>query len=229
MKLRYNFLTIAITIIFISCESKKTNVLFLGDSITHGVPHNYRYSLWKSMIDAGWNVDLIGTVEDWNSYPDYKGYSFDTDHEGHSGWTSGQINSSLKNWLCYYSPDLVLYHIGTNDMWFYSVDSSMVAISQTIEQLRAKNPNVKIYLSQIIPIGENNEWVEGIDGYNWLIEFNDRIENLASELNTGESPITIADHNTVFESEDLVADKVHPSEQGAEKMAKTWVNALRLN
>ncbi|GIR50423.1 MAG: hypothetical protein CM15mP59_1650 [Flavobacteriaceae bacterium] len=43
---------------------------------------SYRYYLWKDLIDGGWDFDYIGTEMETGSYPNYKGLSFDTDHQG---------------------------------------------------------------------------------------------------------------------------------------------------
>ena len=55
---------------------------------------SYRYFLWKKLIDAGVDFDFVGSMNtQLDTYskgetpqPDYKGQSFDKDHEGHFAW-----------------------------------------------------------------------------------------------------------------------------------------------
>ncbi|WP_406684591.1 SGNH/GDSL hydrolase family protein [Seonamhaeicola sp. MEBiC1930] len=195
--------------------------MFLGDSITHGEPHSYRYDLWKYMINAGWDVDFLGTVKDINEYATYKGQNFDLNHEGHPGWTASQIDSNIEEWLEVYTPDIVLYHIGTNDMWKSEINNSIEEISETIEKLRLSNPNVQIYLSKIIPIYKENKVVK-------VNIFNSKISALAERLSTRTSPVILVDHYSGFTENDLTGDKVHPSKSGAKKMAFNWAKILEL-
>src|SRR5205823_4571176 len=51
-------------------------------------------------------------------------------------------------------PDVVLMHLGTNDMWGGSipVDTVLAAYTKLIGQMRAENPDMKIVVAQIIPM-----------------------------------------------------------------------------
>src|SRR6185503_14232817 len=67
----------------------QTRILPLGDSVTSSfAPHSsYRYWLWHELVDAGYNVDFVGSQQGVaDGTPDKTDY--DQDHEGHPGWTT---------------------------------------------------------------------------------------------------------------------------------------------
>ena len=88
-------------------------IMPLGASRVEGARpwfESYRYELWKLMIDASWDFDYIGTMEDEAAYPAFKDRNFDLDHEGRGGWTSGQIRNGLEGWIQATGvPDIVLF------------------------------------------------------------------------------------------------------------------------
>lgn len=108
-------------------------VLPIGDSITQGFDaqhESWRPSLWRQLVDARPSTEVLftGSVVG-RSQPDHAGHNFPQHHEGHSGWTSGQIlrglhddghaAGSLGDWMELYAdvcpPTVVLVHLGTND------------------------------------------------------------------------------------------------------------------
>lgn len=206
--------------------AEPVRILPLGDSITQGAPYSYRYDLWQRLIDAGWNFDFIGLEQESNPgpFPDYQGQSFDRDHEGHSGWTNALILQNLAEWLAAYPapPDMTLIHLGTNDAVGGGTPAASVAtLEAIIDQLRASNPNMTIYLAQIIPfgsaLGDVNIWVE---------EYNAQLVELATRKTTLSSRVIIVNHYSGFTDADLTSDAVHPSRQGVQKMAAVWAAAL---
>lgn len=76
-------------------------ILPLGDSITDGdAQHDsYRRALWHLLRTAGFKGDFVGSrrlngyYDDPPPHPD-----FDQDHEGHSGWTSGDFLGGPSGW-----------------------------------------------------------------------------------------------------------------------------------
>ena len=52
--------------------------------------------------------------------------NFDQNHEGHSGWTADQIQSNVTAWANLNKPDVVLLHIGTNDISLNQSNSSTI-------------------------------------------------------------------------------------------------------
>lgn len=151
------------------------NVVLLGDSITD---NHYRTTLWRSLREAGYVFDLVGSQ---NSYPlradvadlSYKSEPFDTAHEGHTGWTAAELltgsdwdpagGGGLDEWLELYRPDVVALHIGTNDLIIGKLTPAEIAedIGKIIERLRRSNPDVTILLAQIIPYLPLQEPVDG--------------------------------------------------------------------
>ena len=110
---RLFFVLISTCILLLSCENETTDqqsppdentsdslnkIMPLGASRVQGLTpffESYRYPLWKALIDGGWDFDFIGTEKEIGSYPSYEGFSFDRDHQGNEGWTSGQILDHL--------------------------------------------------------------------------------------------------------------------------------------
>src|SRR5688500_15151682 len=128
-------------------------IMPLGDSITAG-PGCWRAMLWNRLQTNGYaNVDFVGGVSGGGC--NY-GYSYDVDHEGHGGYSATGIadNNQLPPWLAAARPDIVLMHLGTNDMWggYIPTDTKIAAFTKLVGQMRANNPNVKILVAQIIPM-----------------------------------------------------------------------------
>ncbi|WP_395806776.1 GDSL-type esterase/lipase family protein [Archangium minus] len=129
-------------------------IMPLGDSITAG-PGCWRAFLWNQLQTAGYtNIDFVGTVSDGGGCN--AGFSYDFDHEGHGGFSATGIadNNQLPPWLSAARPDIVLMHLGTNDMWggYIPLQAKLDAITKLVGQMRANNPNMKIIVAQIIPM-----------------------------------------------------------------------------
>ena len=200
-------------------------ILALGDSITaSNASHlSYRYYLWTQLVDAGVAFDYVGSENTNNghtpNWPDYQGQSFDRDNEGHSGFRVDQINDALPGYLSGYTPDLVIIHLGTNDLnQGQSASSTIDDLRETITLLRADNPDVTVFLSQIIPT--QRAWNGEAD------QLNAAIPGLANELSTARSQIIVVDQNSGFSINDDLRDQVHPNTQGEQKMAQRYYDAI---
>ncbi|MEN0067024.1 MAG: SGNH/GDSL hydrolase family protein [Myxococcota bacterium] len=205
-------------------DEEPLQILPLGDSITVGGPFTYRYALHNLLSEAELSFGFVGS-DDWVDLDLYPADGWDRDHEGHGGWTTGDIDDELETFLAGYTPDVVLVHLGTNDASDVvnngaSLRTSEAAMTSIVEKLRADNPSVAIYLAQIIPFETSNvELNETVD------DWNQRLAQLSSGLDTSSSPISLVDMNTGFGDADL-NDGVHPNEQGAARMAQAWAEAL---
>ncbi len=195
-------------------------IMPLGDSLTHGrwdpdlkqVFDSYRWEL-SLRLDAGnYSYDFVGSKN--------KVYAndFDTDNEGHSGWRADQIANSVESWMFTYQPDVVLLHIGTNDLAQGQDTASTIAdIQNIITRIRNQNPNAIILLAQIIPF---------VGGEAQVADLNNNIATLAS-LSTAQSPIIIVDHETGFDAATMTYDGVHATTAGEEHQAIAWFGALK--
>lgn len=196
-------------------------VMTLGDSIT-AAPGCWRAIMWDRLQDNGYtNVDMVGTQSG-----DGCGFPYDSNHEGHSGFTATGIanQNQLPPWLSATTPDIVLMHLGTNDVWNGTITTAAIltAYSKLVDQMRASNPNMKILVAQIIPM---NPTGCGTCGQR-VVELNNAIPGWASGKTTTASPIRVVDLWTGFSTATDTFDGVHPVTSGFQKMSDDWYPAL---
>jgi lysophospholipase L1-like esterase len=195
-------------------------IMPLGDSITAG-PGCWRAYLWNQLQTAGYsNIDFVGGVNDGGGCN--PGFTYDFDHEGHSGFSITGIadGNQLPPWLTAARPDIIVMHLGTNDMWggFIPLETKITALTKLVGQMRANNPNVKLIASKIIPMSPSSCPTCAAD----VVAFDNAIPGWAAGLTTAQSPIYVVDQWTGF---DVVADTndgVHPVTSGFIKMANRF-------
>jgi lysophospholipase L1-like esterase len=182
----------------------------LGDSITSS--NAYRRLLWKKLQLAGYQVDFIGSAK--GAAADY-----DTDHEGHSGWEAGEVEEKISGWLDYNTPDIVMLHIGTNDLNHGQSNASTLSeINGIIERIRKKNSSVIILLAKIIPIRHLDTSI-----------FNHQLGRFAEQRSTQASPVVVVvvDQASGYDAFTDNIDALHPNKKGEEKIANKWFVALQ--
>lgn len=213
-------------------------IMPLGDSITTGTGDwpSYRYWLYKSLLAAGYSVDFVGSVHGQYGNPPVPPpaccQDFDWDEEGHSGWRADQIlngapptyptSYKLSAWVQDYQPDIVLVHIGTNDLYqSQSVSSTRDEIGAIIDTIRQYRPNAIILLAQIIPArdGDGN-LVTTIPTLNALLPA------LVASKQQANSPLVLVDQYTGFDVDADTHEGTHPNESGEKKMAARWLAAM---
>jgi outer membrane murein-binding lipoprotein Lpp len=198
-----------------------------GNSITQAANNqqSYRYQLWKKLIDANISFDFVGTMNSNNggnptTRVDYKGKQFDPDHEGHWGWRADEILNSMGTWLTKYTPDMVLFHIGSNDcIQNQDLNSTINELTQIVSKLRSDNKNVIIFMATLIPCNASTQAATNVNN------LNAKIKTLVTQLNTDTSPVILVDQNSGITSSDLY-DGVHPGPTGEAKMAQKWFDAI---
>ena len=75
------------------------------------------------------------------------GFDYDGENEGHGGYLATNIASQnqLVGWLSQTAPDVVMMHLGTNDVWSNLSPSTILGAFDTlIKQMRASKPTMKI-------------------------------------------------------------------------------------
>jgi lysophospholipase L1-like esterase len=220
-------------------EKNVLNILILGDSITQAEINraSFRYPLWKKLIDTELQFDFVGSMQTHRDkyskgtppQPDYKGHAFDKDHEGHFAWTANDISigrnpnngtgsGNLSQWVQKYDFDIVLVHLGTNDVFQKQGNAYIAgALKAVIRTLRSDNPDAIILLAQAIPATPGDA----------IASMNEMIPRLVEEMNSNESPVILVDQYTGFDSSKDSYDGVHPNALGEEKMAQRWFEAIQ--
>ena len=123
-------------------------------------------------------------------------------------------------WLEGYTPDIVLLHLGTNDVFDNQTTLSTISeIGQIIDVLRADNPTVVVLLAKILPTLDpaSNQRID---------ELNQQIDSIALLKSTPESPVVVVDQNLGFSASEDTYDGIHPNLTGEEKMAQKWYDAI---
>jgi lysophospholipase L1-like esterase len=199
-------------------------IMPLGDSITAG-PGCWRALLWNHLQTTGFtNIDFVGSVPDGGCN---FGFSYDGDNEGHGGFAATGIadQNQLPPWLDAAKPDIVLMHLGTNDMWggFIPTASVLAAYTKLVGQMRTSNPNMKIIVAQLIPMNPSGCPTCAAS----VVGLNGAIPGWAAGLTTAQSPIVVVDQWTGFDTvADTNGDGVHPNDSGFRKMADRWYPPL---
>ncbi|KAK9311243.1 SGNH hydrolase-type esterase domain-containing protein [Lipomyces starkeyi] len=187
----------------------------LGDSITEW--GCWRAYLWNKLRQGGIeNIDFVGSV---TSTTICNVSDWDRNNEGHAGYLAIDIasNNLLVGWLSSANPDIVIMHLGTNDIANNKqILDIITAFSTLVDQMRANKPTMKILIAKVIPSIFNNQSD---------VTLNDAISPWALSKTTTASPIIVVDQYTGFSISDLI-DGVHPNDSGDQKMADVWYQPL---
>jgi lysophospholipase L1-like esterase len=226
----------AIIIVLTSTASGQTRIMPLGDSITHGGQDyaSYRYMLWFDLQDAGYDVDFVGQRDfingggspDGSLYPEYN-TTFDRDHEGYWGWRTDEILGIIGAATAAALPDIVLIHLGTNDIGQNGAAGTAAAeanLPAIIAAIRAVNADVTILLGQVIPIGPGTSYFDNADQ---IAALNTAIATIVATETTAQSPVLLVDHETGYALGAMMqSDGLHPNELGESHMSANWLAAV---
>ncbi|MEV0570075.1 GDSL-type esterase/lipase family protein [Dactylosporangium sp. NPDC050588] len=192
--------------------TRPVKVMPLGDSITWGegspTTSSYRAPLYNRLVaNAGYNIDFVGSQRS-GSLPD-------TDNEGHSGWRIDQIAASANGWLATYQPDVILLHIGTNDMnQNYQVATAPQRLGSLIDQILAARPTATVLVAKIVPALDATIQAR-------INTFNAAVPGIVSARG---ARARLVDLSTLAASD--LNDTLHPNDSGYAKMAARWYTAL---
>lgn len=200
----------------------ETAVLPLGDSRVQGARpefESYRYELWKNLIEAEYEVNLIGPLEDPADYPEFLGRAFDRNHGGIGGDRTTDVLDRLDLTLAAATvpPDVVLLGIGGNDLLEGAAPRDVVPrVEQIIAGVRRANPAVFVIVEQIAPARTDSEEYALQPAFE---DYNTRIAALASDQ------VRVVDMTSGW-IDAYLADPVHYSEAGAKVVADRYFAAI---
>lgn len=190
-------------------------VMPLGDSITDGynVPGGYRVRLDALFTENGDAVDFVGSLRNG------PGVLLDKEHEGHSGWRIDQIATILPNRLLRHTPDVLLVHLGTNDVFQgYDMANAPERLAGLVDTALGFDPDTTVLLAGIIPSSNASINAE-------IEVYNAEVEALAASYADAGYDVRYVDMYTGFPSW-MLADGVHPNRAGYARMAGVWYAAL---
>ncbi len=189
-------------------------IMPLGDSITAGwdVITQTQIGFRKKLnLDLGYNIDFVGSLQDPDplSNPD-----FDIDHQGHGGYHADQVAANVYNWLLSNPADVLLLHIGTNDI--SGDDENAQEVADILDQIDMFSEDIPVVLSRIISRTDAKALR--------TTQFNDAVVAMAQQRTNDK--MIIVDHENALIYPDDMSSIVHPNATGYDKMADVWFNAL---
>ena len=198
-----------------SLQKVSLKIMPLGDSITFGEPYpsygGYRHALGALLANDGCRIDFVGSQQSGNrAIPD-------PDNEGHTGWTIAQIQKGIdaNGWLETYRPDIILLHIGTNDIGHGNAVSAPGNLSRLLDDILKRLPQARVIVAQIIPFRGGPSSDHQL--YNAAIP----------RIMASKGPrVFMVDMQSILSRSDY-ADDLHPNASGYDKMARAWEPAIR--
>ncbi len=216
-------------VLVLSCPmpaaAAKKRIMPLGDSITRGwygsvYRWGYRRPLYDNITSNGYDYDLVGIRAD-GSFPD-------PNHEGRDGWKADELlngrpaypaEGKLEDWLNSDHPDIVLLHIGTNDIRFNDQDpeevNDILDMIDAYEQ--ANNKHITVFLALII---------NRITYNSATTIYNNGLKNMALDRIAAGDDIIIVNMESALNYSTDMSDDLHPNDNGYTKMAAVWYDAL---
>lgn len=232
-------------------------IMPLGDSITYGVTNfdgtnnnpsallaaGYRKPLYDSLVNAGYAVDFVG------SFSGGAGAGLaDTNHQGFPGHRADEVDASVTGYLISNPPDVVLSHVGTNDLFqgrtpaqaATNVNSLMTTMQTWRENLLdTQEQDLTVLVARIIPSYASGGTTSTPD-LPTIQQFNDAmVANLNADAGfSGDAKfnyVIVDQYSALNPATDLTTlgfgvgeDRVglHPNAVGYNEMARTWHAAL---
>ncbi|MFO7984571.1 MAG: SGNH/GDSL hydrolase family protein [Desulfatiglandaceae bacterium] len=221
---------------FVSAAAATTRIMPLGDSITQGETSgepnpdrqvSYRKALGEKLLAAGYDIDFVGSL---NSGSDILGLKA-ADHEGWPGYEADQVRDEVFDWLQLNPPDVVLLHIGTNDISGSQPVADIVAeVEEILDEIFIYSTEITVILARIINRStfsqDTNDFNNLLPGMVNAHPSKDKILIVDMEAGAG------IDYD-LWPAGDM-NDPIHPYQNpisgtapGYEKMANVWFSALQ--
>ncbi|MGB9714790.1 MAG: GDSL-type esterase/lipase family protein, partial [Thermodesulfovibrionales bacterium] len=204
-------------------------IMPLGDSITYGYGSSgtdlnefitgYRQPLYISLVNAGYYIDFVGSLHTGQSAIPV----FDYDHEGHPGWGAkrerlygGGIAPYIQSFLSKNPADIILLHIGTNDI--SDGKQNINDIKEILDNIDLFSKDIAVILARIINRTDSKS--------QQTTQFNNEVEAMAKVRIANGDKIILVDEESALNYIDDMADNLHPNDSGYSKMAEVWFSAL---
>ncbi len=222
-------------------DAQTLRILPLGNSITEGTDGDppqesmriaYRHTLYTLLTSGGYNFNFVGHKS--------SGYGIfpDADHGGIPGsrdqyvvrllqdgydlrWGE-QITPGSQPYLDVYPADIILLHIGTNDL-IHDEGASPNSVAQILDEINAwevrTGNEVIVLVARII-----NRKVYDLT----TTQFNNNVAAMVAARNDPDIiMVDIENGAGIIYSVDMQVDGIHPYESGYTKMGQKWFSAIQ--
>lgn len=208
--------------------------IYTCDRLADNVSVGYRLELFDLLNASGYFFDFVGG----NKY----GYSYmtDSDNAGFSGIKDQGLADIIESgttgtpwgqvtpgpYLDYYTPDIVLLHIGTNDVLAdeHNDVSNVSRLLDAIDDYEIANGNpILVFLARIIKPADTN-----CSAYDNTKIYNNKLVSMAQTRISNGDDIVIVDMEcgAGLNYYTDMADQAHPNQDGYDKMAAKWFSAI---
>jgi lysophospholipase L1-like esterase len=191
-------------------------ILPLGDSITYGIGYNggYRVELFRKAHADGKKITFTGSLSNGPNMVD--GVMFPKNNEGHSGWKIDQLLPLIPMPALQQPPHIILLMIGTNDIAQNdNLANAPKRLGGLLDKLVMNAPDALIVVAKLTPLRSSMA----------VTTYNDAIPAVVQERASAGKHIILVDQFTGFPTSEL-GDGVHPNQQGYERMAGVWYEAI---
>jgi lysophospholipase L1-like esterase len=208
---------------FVVVEKEPLKIMPLGDSITEGlvyqplgmIPGGYRTRLYNLLKQEIGGFDFVGTSQG-NPDPDNLP---DPDHEGKGGAQIHQKSVLIENRLAQTNPDMVLLHMGTNDVvQNHDLQNAPQRLDNLISQITSYSPEIYVIVAQIITSTNTRNAAQ-------ITTFNAAIPAVVAAHVALDHNVYMVDMNSAVPL-DQMNDPYHPTKIGYDAMADRWFDAI---
>jgi hypothetical protein len=197
-------------------------ILPVGDSITFGINQegSYRIELFHKAVQATQKITYTGTLQ--NGPQTVDSMPFPRRYEATSGITINGISTQITNNKTLNMPtDIIIVHIGTNDMYMNTSSANPTDapanLGKLLDKLIAGMPNALIVVAKIIPLQS---------GASAVTTYNNAIPGVVQTRVAAGAHIIIVDLNTGFPPSGMSSDNVHPNTSGYAWMGDRLYDAI---
>lgn len=217
-------------------DGSACRIMPLGDSITDGVGSTgggYRVELFRQAVLGGHEITFVGRQANGPANGNIEGQTFPRNHEGYSGATIATGGNQLANRvdaaIAANPPDIVLLHIGTNNVYQGLPADLPAQLGDLLDQITGDAPDALVVVAQITPMAESGAQFSFPN--NAADEYNATIPAIVQERVDAGQHLLLVDMNEAFRAANanfvaLLAEGLHPNDAGYRVMAGTWYDAI---
>jgi hypothetical protein len=206
-------------------------VMVAGDSISAGRNGDFtwRYRFDKEFIRQGVPVDLVGSLTKPYLYPGYASSNyadpnFDSDHFARAGWQLKDMVSPTGAEVTKQQPDIIVLEAGVNDILHgRTAQQTATALRAWIDQVRNAKADTRILISPVLSVDQPDSAQLNPE----IADYDNMASDIAAELSTDESPITMARTNVGWSPTQTNSwDGIHPTPTGETFIAQRILEAF---